>query len=233
MITNAELVSRVVNNLKGLSKDSRVSRRFVLSIAKTKLKFLLTQKLDEMTLFREDDIITNIECFRLKELEVKKCSIFEFRICKNIMKSCEKLPEGFFGKNGSGIILIQNVEGTKRYDYISPRQYQDLFKRSRFNRGRSGYYYIKDGYLYLLDTTNELVSIQMFTVDKEEADELCDCKDSKKECRSKWDSKFPCPDRLLDYIITGTLQEVASIYRTSPEDENPNMDDNQKSQTVR
>ena len=57
MKTNEEFVSRVINNLKGVSKDGHVSRRFILGIGNDKARFLMAQKLDEMTLFREEGII--------------------------------------------------------------------------------------------------------------------------------------------------------------------------------
>lgn len=232
MITNGEFVSRVINNLKGLSKDTRISRRFILSTGRTKARFLMTQKLDEMTLFREDAIISNIECFKLESIEAIKCDIVEIRNCKNIMKSCSKIPEGLFGKNGSSIILVQNIDGSRNYEYITPRQYANLKNRQRYNRKKVGYYTIKNEYLYLLDSTNEIVNIQLIALDQSEAENSCNCKE-KEGCKSKWDFDFICSDRLLEYVLKDTLQEVASIYRTSVEDENPNMDENQKTATIR
>lgn len=232
MITNAEFVSRIVNNLKALTKDSHVSRRFILGIGKIKSAFLIAQKLDEMTLFKEEGLITTIECFRLEQVESKTCEIFEFRLCQDLMKSTCKIPEGFFGKNGAGIVSITSVDGEHVYDYITPQRYS-LTLRNKYRRGNIRYYFIKDGYLFLPDSTNELVELRMFVQDKEEAEECCDCPDKKeKPCKSAWESEFVCPDRFLDLVVRDTLQEVGSFYRTSIEDENGNLDSNQKSQTV-
>lgn len=230
MITNAEFVSRVVNGLKALSKDTHISARYIAHIGKVKAKFLMSQKLDEMTLFKEDGIISSVPCFRLKRIKSKDCGIVEFNLCDNIMKSCEKIPEGLFGKNGSSIISILNVDGSKEYNYITPRKYADLKKR-KYRSKNSGYYYIQDGYLFLPDSKNELVDITMILLDKDEAEAVSECS-NKVNCKSKLESEFVCPDRFLDLVVRDTIQEIGNFYRSSVADENPNMDVNQKTKTV-
>jgi hypothetical protein len=146
------------------------------------------------------------------------------------MKSCEKIPEGLFGKNGSSIISIISLDAGKEYNYITPRKYTDLKKR-KYRSKNSGYYYIQDGYLFLPDSKNELVDITMILLDKDEADAVSECS-NKVNCKSKLDSEFVCPDRFLDLVVRDTIQELGTFYRTSVQDENPNMDVNQKTKTV-
>lgn len=233
MVTNAEFVSRIVNNLKALSKDAHISRRFILGIGRMKSSFLISQKIDEMSMFKEEALIATISCFRLELIEAKVCDIFEFRLCRNVTKSTCKLPEGFFGKNGAGIVSITSIDGEQVYNYTTPQRYA-LTLRNKYTRvGKARYYYIKDGYLYLPDSTNELVEIRMFISDKDKAYEACNCGDKKEiKCTSKWESEFVCPDRFLDLVVKDTLQEVGSFYRTSVADENPNLDENQRSKTT-
>ena len=229
-MTNSEVVSRIVNGIKATSKDNHISKRYILNITKTKAKFLMTQKLDEGTLFREEGIISTIACFKMKSVDVKSCDIFEFRLCNNLMKSCEKIPEGLFGKNGSGIIDVTNIDGSISYTYVSPRTFA-INKKRKYYSQKIKYYYIKDGYLYLPESKNEIVEIRMFATDKSQTESVCGCTESD-DCRSHLDLDFVCPDRLLDSVIRDTIQEIATIYRTSQADENPNLDENQKTQTV-
>ena len=140
-----------------------------LSVARTKAKFLMGQKNDEMTLFKEDGLITNISCFRLKRIKTKDCGIVEFKLCDKLMKSCEKLPEGISGKNGGGIFSVLNIDGSTSYRYITPRRFSDIKKR-KYRTGKVGYFYIKDDYLYLPDSENELVDIAMIVIDLDDAD---------------------------------------------------------------
>lgn len=231
MVTNGEFVSRIVNGLKALNKDSHISARYIINIGRVKARFLMSQKLDELSLFKEDGIITNVNCFRLKRIKSKDCGIVEFNLCDNIMKSCEKVPEGLFGKIGPSILSVLSVDGSVDYRYITPRRYSYIKKRKYRKSSGNGYYYIKDGYLYLPDSKNELVDLEIIALDKDEADSVSECTQCD-TCKSKLDSEFVCPDRFLELVVKDTIQEVGTFYRTSVEDENPNLDVNQKSQTT-
>lgn len=233
MVTNGEFVSRVTNSIKSLTKDGHVSGRWILDIGKTKAKFLMAQKLDEMTLFKEDGLITYIPCVPMQRVKSKDCCVVEFRICENIMQSCETLPEGLFGKNGPSIFSVTNVDESLVYRYITPRRYVDIKKR-RYRSKNSRFFTVKDGYLILLNSKSELVDVGMITLDKDKAMELsaCECdKKKKKECKSKWDSEFVCPDKFLELVARETAQEVGNFNRSFIEDENPNLDENQKTKT--
>jgi hypothetical protein len=230
LITNREFVSRVVNNLKALNKDDHISRRFILHTGKVKSAFLMSQKLDEMTLFREDGILSNIKCFPMENVKSIDCCVAEFKYCRSVMQSVSKIPDGIFGKNGAGIVMVTTIDGSQKLDYISPRAYIDLKKR-KYVINKNNYYTIADGRLILPDSEFEMLNISMFTLNKWEIDEVSDCSDEATVCKSRWDYEFVCPDRFLDLVAKDTLQEIASIYRTSIADENPNMDENQKTQT--
>lgn len=229
---NKDFVSRVVNGIKAISKDAHISKRYILGIGKAKAKFLMSQKLDELSLFKEDQIISTVNCFRLTKQDIVSCDIVEFRRCKNLMKSVKKIPETIFGKVGAGILSVTNIDGTKLYTYSTPNAIINKSKRRYSDKVNQDFFYIRDGYLYLPDSTTELVNMTIFALDEAEVEEVSECKQCE-GCTSAWDSKFICPDRFIDLVLRETVQEVASVYRTSVADENPNMDENQKSQTVK
>jgi hypothetical protein len=233
MVTNSEFVSRVVNGMKALTKDAHISARYIAHIGKVKAKLYMSQKLDEMTLFKEDSVISSVNCFKLEKIKTKDCGIVEFKLCDNIMKSCEKLPEGLFGKNGSSIISVMSIDGSKVYRYITPRKFVDIRKR-KYRRKDSWFYYVQDEFLFLPDSNNELVDLTMIVVDKDAIEAVSSCSDNyqKPSCKSKLDSEFVCPDRFLDLVVSATIQEVGTFYRTSVADENPNLDENQKTKTT-
>ena len=231
MRTNGDFVSRVIGNLKSNTKDGRVSKRLILSVGRDKAKPLISQKLDEMTLFREEGIITSIDCFEMCRVESKECSIFEFKMCDDLMKSTKELPEGIFGKNGSGIMSVTSVEG-ETYDYIQPANFRRLKKRKYIKKDKR-YFYTEDRHLYLPNSTNELVDIKMITLDKQGAKEVSSCSSSVSEqCGNVWDEDFVCPDRFYDLVVRDTLSELANIWRTSHKDENPDLNENSKTRDV-
>lgn len=232
---NKDFVARVVNNLKALTKDGHVSRRFILKTGKTKSAFLISQKLDELSMSRELGIMTTIPCFEMEEILTKDCGVIEFKLCQNIMRSTCELPDLLFSKTGVSVFRVYNIANDYNYSYISPREFSQRGKR-KYTIKNKKFFTVKDRRLFLLNSTSELVDIDILTMDKEKAGDMSTCSDKKATlpsvCTSTWDKEFVCPDRFLDIVIKDTLQEVASIYRTSIEDENPNMDSNQKSQTI-
>lgn len=231
MKTNREFVSRAIGELRLISKDNHVSRRLVLSIGRDKASMLMIQKLDEMTLFKEDGIISYIDCFDLENVPTISCGIYEFKFCKSVMKSVKKLPIGIFGKNGSGILMVSTIDGLEVFQYISPRGFANLQKR-KFLINKDKYYTIKDGYLFLPDSEIETVTLSMFALDKSEIDKVSSCCEPEQKCKTKWEYEFVCPQRFFDVVARDTAQELAGIYRTAVVDENPNMDENQKSKTT-
>lgn len=231
MKTNAEFVSRVAGDLKALTKDGRIPRRLVLSIGQDKARFLMSQKLDEMTLFREDGIISTIPCFELENIPMVECDIAEVKNCKSVMKSVKKIPDGLFGKNGSGILHVYSLDNSRRITYTNPRRHRNL-TRSRFQRDLGEYYMLQNGYLYLIDSEIEVLSLQMIALKKHEVVAASGCSSQEERCASRWLEPFVCPDRFYDMVVRDTLTELANIYRTSVEDSNPNLDVNQKGKTV-
>jgi len=230
-MTNAEFVSRILNTNKLLTKDGHISRRHVLFAGRTKAKALISQRLDEFKLMNDQSIITSIKCFELESVDWTDCNVFEFKVCENIMKSTKKLPEIVTGKIGSAVLLVTSVDGSIIYDEISPRSFKNLQSR-KYKIKTEDFYTIQDGYIVLPNSTNEIINLDVIVLDKYDAMQVAGC-DCGEDCDSVWDMDFVCPDVHLETVITSTLQEIASIYSRTPKDENPNMDENQKSQTVR
>lgn len=65
-MTNRELVSRVVNNLRTLNKDQHISRRFILRTAKNKAKFYIAQKLHDRSLYKGRQIVQDNKMLSIK-----------------------------------------------------------------------------------------------------------------------------------------------------------------------
>ncbi len=231
MRTNAEFVSRIANGLKALTKDGRVNRRHVLAIGQDKARFLMSQKLDELSLFREEGIMTHVSCFEMEEVPFIECDFIEFKNCKSIMKSKKELPEGLFGKIGAGIIQVTSADDSITFDGATSRVYRTTLN---FKYKRTGWYpyLIKNKHLYLPDSEIEVVNLLMFIIEKYKAAEASACCEIEEKCKSFWDYEFVCPDRFLDLVIKDTMAEMATIYRTSVEDTNPNLDSNSKGKTT-
>lgn len=224
MSTKGKIADRILTTLRQTHKDREMSRRYVLYVAEEKMKFLLTQKLRDRSLYRESNIYTQINCVEFEKIDVVKCDIIEFRTCNSVMRSRKKLPEVIYSRYGDSIRMVSNLDHSITIDKTTPN---DLVR----NRNRKGYnkkpfYYITDGYLYLVNTEMEVGYIELLTQDTKTAEDL-DCGCTKNECKSSLDYPFIGSDKLVEVAIQQTLQELMGSYMQVRPDENPNGLENQ------
>lgn len=224
---NSDVVSRILNGLKSLSKDDRISRRYVLNVARQKASFYISQKLNDRSLYREDNLYQQIDCFKLKRIDVTRCDIIEFRNCKNIMKSVKKLPELLYSKYGNSLKEITTIDGEIDFKATTPQQHRK--DKNRLGKSDQIMFYVKDGYLYLLDTEVEMVNLYILTLQTDKIDKVSDC--TKECCKSLWEYEFICPTKLIEPVIQESIKEI-SLGKQIVQDTNPNLDPNQKAKTV-
>jgi len=231
MRTNAEFVSRIVNDVKALNKDGRINRRHVLAIGQDKARFLMAQKLDELTLFREEGLIMYVPCVELEEAPLIECDFLDMRICKSIMKSKKPLPEGLFGKTGAGILEVTTIDNEEKIAHttLSQKRNAENYKHKRKAKGQ---YLFRSGHLFIVNQEIEAVNLTMFIIEPYKLREISGCCAEEEKCLSNWDYPFICPDRFLDVVVRDTLMEIAQIHRQMVEDTNPNLDPNQKGKTT-
>jgi hypothetical protein len=222
-MTNSEFVSRVRNGLNSISKDDRISRRYILHVGKQKSTFLVSQKLGERSLFREDNIYSVIDCFEMEAIDVVRCDILEFRRCRSIMRSKCKIPKLIYSRYGGSLKEVTTADEEREFKPTTPSQYRR--DKNRVEKSDYVYYYVKDGYLYLLDSEIELVNLYLITMDMDKIEEDCSCNSDK--CKSLWDYEFIVPDKLEEAVLGETIKEI-SMKKQIPADENPNMNNNEK-----
>ena len=231
-MTNGDLTSRIVNDIRALNKDEHISRRFILEVARNKSTFYLAQKLRDRSLFREENIFSTIRCLGLQKDNIIKCDIVEFRRCSDLMKSKEKLPDLLYSRYGNSIISVTTVDGMIEYLPITLSKYRLNKKRPHSKYVTQKYYYIQDGYLYLPDSEIEVVDVTLITLDTETVDEISECQEGDC-CKSVWEREFICSDKMLEIVIRETLQEITSTFKQIIPDENPNMSEALRDRTER
>ena len=224
-MTHGQLVSKVKNGLNSIGKDDRVSSRYILNVARTTSEFFISQKMTDRSLYREDNLYSVIDCFKLEKIDVTRCDIIEFRNANSIMKSTKKLPKLLYSKYGNSLKEVTTIDGEKDFKSTTPRQWRR--EKDMNVKQYEIMFYVKDGYLYLLDTEVESVNLYLLTLETEKIPEAS----GKKDCKSLWEFEFIYPSKLIKNIIDETVREVAN-RKSVPQDTNPNLDPNQKGKTV-
>lgn len=224
-MTKGEFVSRIVNGLNSLSKDQRISKRYILHVGERIVEDFLAKHLRDGRLTRDIDLITYIDCLRMEPLDMVKCDIIEFKRCHKLMRSVCKLPDIFTADYGNSIVSVYSVDELTEIKPITLQQY----RRNLNRRGKADnlFYYEKDGYLYIPDSEVRTVSLELITMKPEQIIENgCHCEDQEEEeCRDIYQERFIIPSKFIDNVVKATIQEVA-FKKQIPTDSNPNLNEN-------
>lgn len=228
-ISNGEIVSRVINGMNAIAKDTHISKRWILSILRSKAASYIAQKWVEGTLFDDEALFAHINCVEMIQIHSIDCCVAEFRMCQTLMRSKHRIPGLIITRNGPTILSVTNADRSIYFTKINPRTYINTKKRKYADKEKYVYYY-QDGYIWIPDTHIELINVDAITLKKEEALKLSACAEEDKSlgCPNVWEDEFICPDKLREYIVKETIQEV-SLRMQIPRDENPNLDSNIKS----
>jgi len=220
-------VSDVSNSVKALTKDDRISGRYIHSLAKDYTSYILAMRplRDAM---RDSTIFTEIPCVEMQRVRSDKCDIAEFRKCDKIMRSKCKLPSVYNSSMGAVIISVTNITGETEFEQLrTPSDYKQQ-QRRKFAK-TSKYYYISNGYLYVLGSESERITVTGLFQDEREALTFSSCSDqTNQECLSAYDYELIVPDKYISTIKDQVIEHIVKTYRSIPEDENSNLDSNQK-----
>lgn len=216
-MTNIEFVSQIFNSSNNLNKDEHRSRRHVLSVGKTYAKMLISQKLLDRTILKDLNLYTSLKCVEFQEEDVVRCPLIEFKRCKTLMKSKKPIPEPIFSRLGTSIINIESVDENKKLTEIDKRKYQNNRNR-RFKIDDEIYVYLgTDNHLYIPDHEVYSLNLDVITLKNDEVD-CSECE--RDECKSGWQYRFICPDKLLGTVIEMTQKNIFGS-RQIIEDQNP------------
>jgi hypothetical protein len=219
-MTNNEFVSTITNILKTNNRDDRISKRFILKLAQDSAQFLISQKLLDRTITLETNLYTTINCFDFEKVEGRDCSNIEFRYCKTLMRSKNKLPKLVFSRLGASIKDIVALDGDYKFVYLDKGQYQRNKNRQYSIKDEVYVYLDTDMRLYIPDKEIYTVDITLLTTDNSKVDECSSCSDKKNKCKSKWDDPFICPDKLIETVKDMVIQRLG-MTRQIREDSNP------------
>lgn len=226
MKTNREAISDIINDLRKLSIDDRISERFVLSKLKEFNALYLKRENDKRRLFYYDDIWQEIPCIEMKEVDYINCGNINAPRYIRYTKSVEPLPEFYTYANGNLIRDVVSIDGGYDYQPLNERDYRKVLKREFSFENR--YYWITNGHLVIPNGPLKVTVTGCF-IDPDKAEMLNSC--NKESCINVLDHKFPCPAHLYAVVRQETTKDLFSFYNRNIIDELPDMDNNIKSES--
>lgn len=221
-MNNRELVSRISNQLRMITKDDYISDRFVLNTAKSIATKFITQKIQRRSIDRDMSLFREVKCIEFEPVDIFSCKFVEFQSCEKLSKSKVKFSNLIFTRYGSSIKELYSIDRKISFSESTLYQFRNNSERKGGLVDRNKFY-ILDDYIYITDSIEALSGL-ILTLDQYELDESCGCTDN---CESAWEKEFVCPDSMLEDVITYSVQNL-SMTKSIPVDEKPDLSNNIK-----
>lgn len=225
-MTYNEVISRIQNTFNALNKDSYIPKRYILSVLKSKAEFIMSQKFNDKSLFRETNLFTWLNCVEMKEVDTYKCGVVEIEDCGKVMQTKIELPNLIWSRYGASILMVTNITNSKKYQLISPSEFLNLKDRSNFDKFRGKYAILyPDNKIIIPDNTVKKINVLLYTLD-EKIISYNNC-DGSNDCKSYYEADFNVPDKLKETVIQEAIKEI-SLRIQIPKDEVPSGNSNEK-----
>jgi hypothetical protein len=228
-VSNRQIISDIVGDLRALNLDDRVSKKYILSKLRSFAAILIKRDADTRRLLRISEIWTNVPCVELCEVPIVDCCDIDIPNCQTVMKSRKPLPDLLQTQNKE-LLQIFNPKWSREFKLITPQEYKNIIDRE-FHDPRLKYFWLDNNYIIVPDALVTDVRVRGVFVSPADANKLNSCIPSnEQECVSILDQPFVCPDYLVGPVKQETLKDLFSFYKRNVVDENPNLNTEEKDQ---
>jgi hypothetical protein len=216
----SQLTSDIINDLRALNPDDRISERYVLSMLTQFNAQFLKRENDQLRLYTSD-IWTPIECLDMVESDVNECA--GVKKVHRYMRSVNRLPEMYTYANGPLVKEVLSLDDYNMYHSTTLTNYTAAQKREF--KSKEKYFWIRDGYLIIPDGPQKVSLLGCFLQPWRAEMASSSYKGS---CIHPLDHNFPCPPHLLEAVKASTIDRLMKVFKRIIEDEVPDLDTNNK-----
>lgn len=220
---NREIVSRISNQIRMITKDDYVSDRLVLNVAKSIATKFMTQKIQRRAIDRDMSLFKEIKCIEFEPEDTFSCKFVEFRSCDKLSKSKAKFSDLIYTRYGSSIKELYSIDRKNSFYESTLYQFRNDSNRKGAENLPQNKFYVLDDHIYVPGEIDSLSGLVLAT-DHYELEESCGCTEN---CKSVWDYEFICPDSMLEDVIGMSLQNLG-MTKNIPVDESPDLNNNKK-----
>lgn len=210
MNTVGQVIARVRNDNKFLSKDNKLSDRYVFSTAKNVAKRLIKQNNNLAKIFKSDEMFQYLPCVEFIKVDLSECC--------NVVTGCSiartknKIPAIETGFSGYLVQRVTTLDG-RDLNPTTARDYQNI-KNLKYSNNAL-YYWIQNGYLYISNPEIEMAGISAF---------FSEYIEDEGDCPSPYDRKFLCPEWLLDEMFQVLNKELQPLHSYRDDNESDGQD---------
>lgn len=212
-------INQIKKSINSVNPDVRFSNKFIYDKLLDITKLLIRREV-EMRKIYSSQLFIPIKCIELETVDVASCTNITIPKCNVLSRSKYKIPKVFQSPNGS-IIKVFSVEESFEFHKTNISDYVLISKREF--KGPQKYYWIENDYLYIPGYISEVLVKGIF-VDGSSV-ELLNNKNIK--CSNFLNADSFIPDWLRKDAFDNVINNIASVTKRIPEDENTNSNSNQ------
>lgn len=222
---NKEIVSEIINDLRALQIDDRISERYVLSKLRYYNGLFLNRENDTLRLFYYDNIWTTIGCVQMEEVDNSVCLGATIPKINRYMMSVSPIPEMYGYKNGPLVKEVMPIDEGVTYNPCSPNDFIKITKREFV--GDLRYYWFRNGHLIIPNGPTGVHMSACF-VEQHKALALCACHPVL--CADPMEDEFPCPAHLMSTVKQEVIKDLFNFYKRNILDNVSDLDNNVKTE---
>lgn len=211
MVTIAQTISRVRNDIKGVRTDAFITDRFLYSLI-LKWAKLFIKRQDERHKIAMIDSMYQWLCFDLIEVDKVEACCGRIKSECTIMRTKCKLPGMMEGSWGPLIRNISSVDGSDGMYKTFPATFVAITNSTNYKYNTTKYYWIVNGYAYFPNVDWETVRLEAMW-DDDISYLLCD----DTLCQLRQSQPTNIPDWLFAEIEQQVLQELGILVKMPPE----------------
>lgn len=222
-MTNKQIVSEIINDLRAMQIDDRVSERYILSKLRYYLGLFLKRENDSNRLFYYDNIWTTVNCVEMEEVSVAEC--LGYTDCKitRVTRSKKPIPELYSYKNGPLVKEVFAINEGNDYKPSSQIDYNKILKREFKDKTR--YYWFRNNHLIIPEGPDVVLLTGCF-IQESAALALCE----PETCLDIMEDNFPCPAHLQSVVKQETLKDLFNFYKRTITDTIPDANNTRPQQ---
>lgn len=221
MLTFRQVISDIIDDLKAVNLDDRISYRFIVSKFNSEIGYFLRLEAKSREFAKLQNLWKPIKCFKLKEVGLGECSIVDQ--CTTLLRSEEKVPK-VFDTNYGLLLKVLTADGRTSIPLIANSSEAADYTNRRWGKVQN-LCYLEDDYLYFPDSTLESIKLLLIPMDPYEVDKA----NGSTGCSFPLDAEIPYPKYLVTLAKREVLNQLAGITKRVVEDEKGDENTNIKS----
>lgn len=224
-LTNRQIISDVINDLRAVDLDDKVSKRYILNKLRGYAALFIKRDAELRRLFGLAELWIEVPCVELCEAPIVDCCDVDIPGCTTVMRSVKEIPKTYQTMYRE-MLQVFNVQYAKEFRQITPQEYKNIIVRE-FQDPRIVYFWLQNKRLIIPNSLVTIVTLRGVFLNPSDAKKLNSCSEDDK-CASVLDEPFICPDYLVAVVKQETLKDLFSFYKRSVVDEEPNLNTNFK-----